>query len=88
MIVINVLFADHHFNTGHVGKQPVVYTVLDISKLKKFEDDNFSFDEYDRKFSKMVENTVGSVFQRLVLQTHKNKGLFGKWSRKLPYVEH
>ena len=33
--------------------------ILDSSKLKEFEDDNFTFDESGRKFSKWVENTVG-----------------------------
>ena len=33
--------------------------ILDSSKLKKFADDNFRFDENGRKFSKWVENTVG-----------------------------
>ena len=58
--------------------------------MKEFADDNFKFDEYARKFAKWVENTVGKgeiarycsfshgVFKRLVLQTHKNQGLFGK----------
>ena len=32
--------------------------VLDLSKLKEYADDNFKFDENDRKFSKWVENTV------------------------------
>ena len=32
---------------------------LDWSKLKRFADDNFEFDENSRKFSKRVENTVG-----------------------------
>ena len=61
---------------------------LDSSKLKEFVDDNFKFDENRRKFFKQVENTVKvavnsnfsfcySVFKRLVLQTSKNKGLFG-----------
>ena len=48
-------------------------------------------DEIGRKFFKQVENTVGKgeiltsnfsfshgVFNRLVLQTHENQGLFGK----------
>ena len=57
-----------------------------------FEDDNFKFDENGRKFSRRVENTVGKgeiaryerfllfpqCFQKLVLQTRKNQGLFGK----------
>ena len=33
--------------------------ILDSSKLKEFEDDNFKFDENGRKFFKWVENTVG-----------------------------
>ena len=33
--------------------------ILDSSKLKEFADDNFEFDESDRKFSKRVENTLG-----------------------------
>ena len=33
--------------------------ILDWSKLKQFADDNFTFDENSRKFSKRVENTVG-----------------------------
>ena len=60
--------------------------------MKKVADDDFKFDENSRKFSKWVENTVGkgeiahykqfllfqSVFKRLILQTRKNQGLFGK----------
>ena len=33
--------------------------ILDPSKLKEFADDNFTFDENGRKFSKWLENTVG-----------------------------
>ena len=33
--------------------------ILDSSKLKEFEDDNFKFDENRSKLSKWVENTVG-----------------------------
>ena len=33
--------------------------ILDSSKLKKFADNNFKFDENGRKLSKQVENTVG-----------------------------
>ena len=33
--------------------------VVLTSKLKKFADDNFKFDENGRKLSKWVENTVG-----------------------------
>ena len=67
--------------------------MLDWSKFKEFAHNNFEFDENGGKFSKRVENTVGKgkiaryeqfllfnrVFKRLVLQTHKNRVLFGKW---------
>ena len=33
--------------------------ILDSSKLKEFEEDNFKFDKNGRKLSKRVENTVG-----------------------------
>ena len=33
--------------------------ILNSSKLKEFADDNFKFDENDRKFSERVVNTVG-----------------------------
>ena len=66
--------------------------ILDSSKFKEFAGDNFKCDENGRKFSELVENTVGkgeiarykqfllshSVFKRLILQTRKNQGLFGK----------
>ena len=55
-------------------------------------DDNFKFYETGRTLSKRVKNTVGKgeiaryeqillfpvFFKRLVLQTRKNQGLFGK----------
>ena len=58
----------------------------------KSADKNFKFDEKGIKFSKWVENNVEkgeiaryeqfllshSVFKRLMLQTRKNQGLFGK----------
>ena len=67
-------------------------TILDSSKLKEFADDNFKFDENGTKLLKRVENTGGKgeiacyeqfllfpqCFQRLILQTRKNQGLFGK----------
>ena len=34
-------------------------TNLDSSKLNEFADDNFKFDENDKKFSERVENTMG-----------------------------
>ena len=56
--------------------------------MKEFADDNFKFDENEKKLSKQVENTVEkgeiarySVFKRLVLKTCKNQGLLGKGSR-------
>ena len=43
----------------------------DSTKLKKFADDHFRFDENDRKFSKRVENTVGkgeiAPYKQLIL---------------------
>ena len=33
--------------------------ILESSKLKEIADDNAKFDEYDGKFSKWIENTVG-----------------------------
>ena len=59
-----------------------------LPKLKEFADDSFKFHENGRKFSKRVGNTarIGeiacySVFERFVLQTRKNQGLFGKGLR-------
>ena len=77
-----------NFNRQPFPKQQI----LNSSKLKEFADDNFKFDENGKKLSERVENTVGkskllvtsnfsfshSVFKRLVLQTRKNQGLFGK----------
>ena len=64
-----------------------------LYKLKEFADSTFEFDENGGKFSKTIESTVRnekllftsifslfhSVFERLLLQAHKNKGLFVKW---------
>ena len=66
--------------------------ILDSSEVREFADDNFKFDQNSRKLSEWVENTVGKgeiahyeqfllfpqCFRRLVLQTRKNQGLFGK----------
>ena len=62
-----------------------------LPSWKSLQNDNFRFDENGRKFSKSVENIVGKgeiacceqfllfpVFLRLVLQTCKKQGLFGK----------
>ena len=75
-----------------------------LFQTERVADDNFKFDENGRKFTEMVDYNVGkekwlvtsnfslphSVFKRLVLQTCKNQGLFGKGlieeneSKKLP----
>ena len=46
-------------NYNKVGEPIPKRQILDSSKLKDFADDNLEFDEYDRKLSKQVENTVG-----------------------------
>ena len=64
--------------------------ISDWSKLKEFADDNFKFDE-NGKWKKVLPSgekeklfrtsnfsLYHSVFRRLVLQTRKNKALFGK----------
>ena len=65
--------------------------ILDWSKLKQSADDNFEFDVDSRKFSKLVENTVGKgeiaryeqfllfpqCFQRLVSQGRQKVPLCG-----------
>ena len=74
--------------------------IFNISKLKKFADDNFKFHENGGKFSIRVENTVGKgeiacyeqfllfqqCFLRLVLQTCKIQGLYGKGLIKLTFT--
>ena len=53
--------------------------ILDSSKLKEFAEDNFKFDESDRKFFITSNFSFShSEFKRLILQTRKNQGLFGK----------
>ena len=65
--------------------------ILDWFKLKHSADDNIEFDLNSRKFSKLVENTVGkgeialyeqfsfshSVFKRFVSQGHQKVSLCG-----------
>ena len=41
------------------GSTPFQNHHLDSSKLKEFADNNFKFEENDRKFSTWVENAVG-----------------------------
>ena len=86
------LFCSH--NELHLNPFPY-NKFLDSFTLKEFADNNFKFDKIESKFSKRVENTVGkgeiahyeqfllfpSVFKRLVLQTRKKQGLFGKGLR-------
>ena len=90
-------FEGGHNDPLHMNKLFPKRQILDPSKLKEFADDNFKFVENDRKYSKRVENTVGKgellvtsnfsfshrVFKRLVLQTGKSQGLFGKGLKKV-----
>ena len=53
--------------------------ILDSSKLKDFEDDNFKFDKNSRKLFKPVENTVGKTEIAISpFPTMFPKGLFPK----------
>ena len=72
--------------------------ILDASKLEGLAYDNFKFDENGRKLQKWKENTVGkgeitsnfsfshSVFKRIVLQSRKNQGLFGKGLKRNAFL--
>ena len=53
--IIYLLIYYRHFSLLFTKQQ-----ILDSSKLKKFADDNFKFEENGRKFFKRVENTVGN----------------------------
>ena len=68
-------------NPGLFGKGLTLsqLQILDSAKLKRFLDDNFTFDENGRKFTKWIENTVekGEIACYEQLETHKNQGLFG-----------
>ena len=87
------LALQHNYDHCNSSKPFPKRQSLDSSKLKEFADDSFKFDENSRKLSKQIEKTLWekekllvmsnftfshSVFKRLVLETHKNKGLFGK----------
>ena len=54
--------------------------ILDTSKLNEFSDDNFKFDEYDRKFSERAENNVGkgeiAHYEQFLLFPVFSKGLY------------
>ena len=52
-------FFSVHFKVPHDCLTHTRRQILDSSKLKEFADDNFKFDENDRKLFKRVENTVG-----------------------------
>ena len=80
---------------------PFSYDIfLDSSKLKEFADDIFKCEKNGRKFSKPAENTEGKgeiaryeqfllfsqCFKKLVLQTRKNQGLFGKMLNDVQFI--
>ena len=50
---------------------------LDSSKLKEFADDNFKYDENDRKFSKSIENSGNRKNCSSPYPTVFSKDLFG-----------
>ena len=55
-------FEGPHHSIGCSTKQTLLVIkdkFMTFSKLNEFAGDNFRFDEYGRKFSKWVENTVG-----------------------------
>ena len=66
--------------------------ILDSSKMKEFADDNFNFDENDRKFLKRVENTVGKgeivcYEQLLLFQRCFGKTCTGETLKTRPCLE-
>ena len=76
------------YQAPHSRALAPTYSALVYIKFKALAHDNFEFDENGRKFSKQVEkeellitsnfSISLSGFKILVLQTRKNKGLFGK----------
>ena len=58
--------------------------ILDVSKLKKFADDNFKFDENGGKFFKLVENTV----EKGVIARYEKFVLFQQCFQKNLYFRH
>ena len=52
--------------------------ILDSSKMKEFTDDNFKFDENERKFFKWVESTV----EKREIARNKQFLLFPQCSQK------
>ena len=65
--------------------------ILDSSKLKRFADDNFKFDENGRKLSKRVENTVGqreiARYEQFLLFPVFSKGMFPRGVKRCHCVE-
>ena len=85
-------FISYRYTINHFSTFPK-RQILNSSKLKEYDDNNFELDENDRKSSQkwwkalwekeklLVTSNFSfshSVFKRLVLQKVKNKGLFGK----------
>ena len=58
-IVIQPVLLQHGYTDLHISNPFPNDKILDSSKLKQFADDNYKFDENDRKFDKHVENTKG-----------------------------
>ena len=52
------IYTTNHYNRCLI-KPLNKQQILDASKLKEFADKNFEFDKNDRKFTNIVENTVG-----------------------------
>ena len=59
MLPVLTIFFNRSLTILHHLKPFPNDTLLDSYKVKEFADDNFKFEENDRKFSKWVENTVG-----------------------------
>ena len=66
--------------------------ILDSSKLKEFADENFKFDENERKLSKRVENTAGyeqfllfpQCFQKAYFPGASKGVIVWEWVNSLP----
>ena len=89
----NVMFGMNGFHVsasgaiqGHHG--PLVLVAMatrvmtgiqSLEQLKEFADDNFKFDENERKLSKLVENTVGKgEIEDLYCRHVKTRDCLGK----------
>ena len=74
------LFSESAFNPLPDDK------ILDWSKLKQSEDNNFEFDVNSNKFSKLVENTVGkgeiACYKKFLLPQCFHKGLLPSGVRR------